>query len=93
MNSDIIIMLSPIVSGLVEGAKRAGLPTQYAGPAALVFAFACTALVIDDPTSREAAMTAVALGLTAAGLYSQANYYIEQWKSEALPPETNEPQA
>lgn len=69
---EIVVLLSPFVVGLVEGAKRSGLPTKYAGSAAMVFAFALTSLVIEDPTSREAASTAIATGLTAAGLYSQA---------------------
>lgn len=74
---ELVVLLSPFVVGLVEGAKRAGLPSKSAGPAALVFAFALTALVAEDPTSRSAALTAIATGLAASGLYSSGKSLLE----------------
>lgn len=67
----VVLLISPFVVGLVETAKRAGLPSERTGPASMIFAFALVALVMPDPTSREAALTAIAAGLAANGLYSQ----------------------
>ena len=82
---DDLISGAPIVAlvpGLVELAKRAGLPTRWAGAAAVVFATALVALVDlarrGDPGSSPVALGAgwflagVVYGLAAAGLYSQA---------------------
>lgn len=83
MDESTALVAAPIIAALVEVAKKAGLPTTYAGPAAIVFAFGVVALLTDDPTSREAATTAIVAGLTAAGMYSQATYYMERVKDEA----------
>lgn len=77
IDTELVVLLAPFVIGLVEGAKRSGLPDRSAGPAALVFAFALTALVAEDPTSRGAALTAIATGLAASGLYSQGKTILE----------------
>lgn len=78
IDTELIVLLAPLVTALVEGAKKAGLSDNYAGPAALVFAFALVALATDDPTSRGAALTAIATGLAASGLYSQIDHYTTQ---------------
>lgn len=62
---------APIVTGLVEAAKRAGLPAQYAGAAAVVLAVPVVVL-LSGQADLEALITAIVAGLTAAGLYSQA---------------------
>ena len=72
-----VLIAAPVVSGLVEAAKKAGLPVEYAGAAAIVFSFGVVSLLVDDPTSRDAAMTAIVTGLTAAGMYSQAKELTE----------------
>ena len=82
---DDLISGAPIVAlvpGLVELAKRAGLPTRWAGAAAVAFATALVALADlarrGDPVNSPAALGAgwllagVVYGLAAAGLYSQA---------------------
>lgn len=79
MDESNVMIAAPIVAGLVEAAKKGGLPTNYAGSAAIVFAFAVCTLLVDDPTSREAAVTSIVTGLTAAGLYSQAKYYADEF--------------
>ena len=68
MDESNVMIAAPIVAGLVEAAKKGGLPTNYAGSAAIVFAFAVCTLLVDDPTS-----------LTAAGLYSQAKHYADEF--------------
>lgn len=74
-----VLIAAPIVAGMVEGAKQAGIiPDTMAGPAALVFAFGVVALLMPDPVSREAALTSIITGLTAAGFYSQAKYYADR---------------
>lgn len=80
LDQSMILLLTPLVTALVEGAKQSGMSTNYAGPAAMVFAFALTALVADEPTSREAALTAIATGLAASGLYSQVAHYADEVK-------------
>jgi hypothetical protein len=60
---------APIVTGIVEGAKQAGLNSRYANVAALAIGFGVAMLLVDDPTSRSAVLTSIATGLTATGLY------------------------
>jgi len=78
IDQDTVILAAPLVTALVEGAKRAGLPSSLAGPAALVYAVVIVALLADDPYSRESALTAIATGLVAAGLYSQVKHYTQR---------------
>lgn len=85
MDESNVMIAAPIVAGLVQGVKTAGLPTEYAGPAAMVFSFAVCALIVPDPTSREAALTAIVTGLTASGLYSQAKYYVDRYRDNDDP--------
>ena len=86
---DDLIFGAPIVAlvpGVVELAKHVGLPTRYAGLAAVVGATALVALadlavvrsgsgsVRDDPFAVVAGwlLAGIVYGLAAAGLYSQA---------------------
>lgn len=85
MNESDVMIAAPIVAGIVQGAKTAGLPTDLAGPAAMVFAFGVVALIVPDPTSRDAALTAIVTGLTAAGLFSQAKYYRDRFSNNDDP--------
>lgn len=71
-----------LVPGLVELAKRAGLPARFAGLAAIATATALVALAdlaaraapATDPLGTAAAwlLAGIVYGLAAAGLYSQA---------------------
>jgi hypothetical protein len=67
-----------IVPGLVEVAKRAGLPARYAGLMAIAVATALVALrdvALHDGTPGSVArwlLGGLVYGLAAAGLYSQA---------------------
>lgn len=76
-------MIVAVVPGIVEVAKRAGLPVRWSGIAAIVAA--CVLVALRDlergeriAATRIAALAAwwvlqgVMLGLAAAGLYSQA---------------------
>lgn len=76
-------MIVAVVPGMVEVAKRAGLPVRWSGVAAMVAATVLIALRDlghGEPVTRAsfAALAAswllqgVVLGLAAAGLYSQA---------------------
>ncbi|MGI8477461.1 MAG: hypothetical protein ACR2OO_13980 [Thermomicrobiales bacterium] len=65
-----------VVLGLVEVAKRAGLPTRYAGLAAILFATLCVALrdLAGGDGFHLAArwlLGGLIAGLAASGLYSQ----------------------
>lgn len=66
----VILTASPLVIGLVEVAKRSGLPARFAPMASLVLALPVMALLVDDPTSTQAFLAAMASGLAASGLYS-----------------------
>lgn len=67
-----------LVPGLVEIAKRAGLPTRFAGIAAIAAAtsiFALNDLAVADGNAGAVAgwiVKGVIAGLASAGLYSQA---------------------
>jgi hypothetical protein len=69
-----------VVPGLVEVAKRAGLPARYAGLLAIGLATALVALrdlALQGGTPGELArwlLSGVVYGLAAAGLYSQARH-------------------
>lgn len=65
-----------VIVALVEGAKRAGLPTRYAPLLAMLLGIACGLLVHvvamrpDAHAWYDAASGGLVLGLSAAGLYS-----------------------
>jgi hypothetical protein len=67
-----------LVPGLVEIAKRTGMPARFAGLAAIAFAtavFALSGLATGSPdgsTIAEWLLRGTIAGLAAAGLYSQA---------------------
>lgn len=76
-------MIVAVVPGIVEVAKRAGLPVRWSGAAAIVTACALVALRDLEEGERLAAsriatmaawwvLQGIMLGLAAAGLYSQA---------------------
>lgn len=71
------IAIIALVPGLVEVAKRLGLPTRYAGLAAILSAIALVALSElgsgASPVAGAARSTVLGLvyGLAASGLYSQ----------------------
>ncbi len=68
--------VSGVIVALVEGAKRAGLPTRWAPVLAVALELACGLLAqVAAVAPRvhiwyEAAGSGIALGLSAAGLYS-----------------------
>jgi hypothetical protein len=69
-----------LVTALVEAAKRAGLPTKYAGLAAVAIGILLTLLVAaaEGALGEEGArlstwlLSGIVTGLAASGLYSQA---------------------
>lgn len=69
---------SGVIVALVEGAKRAGLPTRWAPVLAVLIGLLCgvlTQIAVVTPRVHiwyEAAGAGIALGLSAAGLYSGA---------------------
>jgi hypothetical protein len=69
---------SGVIVALVEGAKRAGLPVRWAPALAVLFGLACGLLAQAAAVAPrvhmwyEAAGAGIALGLSAAGLYSGA---------------------
>ncbi|MCC6313898.1 MAG: hypothetical protein IT337_07775 [Thermomicrobiales bacterium] len=84
--TELMILGAPVAAltgGLVELSKRAGLPTRWAGVAAIIWATALVMLAdvagitgaAGPPDARRAAGWLLAggvSGLAAAGLYSQA---------------------
>lgn len=72
-----IAAATPITAGLVQVAKAAGVPDQLAGITSIIIAIPVVLLLVADPTSREAAITALATGLAASGLYSQTKTLLE----------------
>lgn len=71
------VMVVPLIVGLVEVAKRLGLPRGWAPAVAvglgLAIALGGEALGLAGAAAwRDAAVTGLALGLSAAGLYSGA---------------------
>ena len=70
------VAIVALVPGLVEVAKRAGLPTRYAGLAAIVLAILLVALVDLAGSGADRApagwlLAGVVYGLAAAGLYDR----------------------
>ena len=71
------IVMVPLIVGLVEVAKRVGLPTQYAamlalGLGVLVSVGSWVAAEAGGRDLFEATLVGLALGLSASGLYSVA---------------------
>lgn len=77
------VPLVVIVPGLVQGAKELGLPTQYAGVAAIASCGVVVGLVElqKEPTTARLATWALfslVYGLAASGLYSQVKSVISK---------------
>jgi hypothetical protein len=71
------VLVVPLITGLVEAAKRSGLPERHAALAAMGcgLAIAVGAHLATDVGARplyDAALQGIALGLAASGLYSVA---------------------
>jgi hypothetical protein len=67
------IPIAALIVGLIEVAKKLGLPTRYAPAVAVVFGIVfAVAYKIDTANGSwlEAVVTGIMVGLTAAGLYS-----------------------
>ena len=70
------ILIVPTIVGLVEAAKRLGLPTAYAAPLsvgiglAISVGYTAVAGLPGGTLLADATLRGVALGLSSAGLYS-----------------------
>lgn len=72
-------VLVPIIIGLVEIAKKLGLPTTYAGLLAVVLGIVLSAAYTTlTGQAREIVLTGLATGLAAAGLYSGTKALVEK---------------
>lgn len=77
------VVIVPLIVGLVEAAKRLGLPVQYAAVAALGLGLAASvgAWLTAQAGGRDlfnATLVGLALGLSASGLYSVGRTAREQ---------------
>jgi uncharacterized membrane protein (DUF441 family) len=76
--------LVPIIVGIVELAKMAGLPARYAGLAAVALGLALTYLAsYVGGRPAEVVLTGLATGLAAAGLYSAVKAAVEPERSDS----------
>lgn len=72
-------VLVPIVIGLVELAKRLGLPTAYAGLLAVIMGVLLVAAQsLLTGQARDIVLSGLATGLAAAGLYSGTKALVEK---------------
>lgn len=90
-----------IVTALVEAGKRAGLPSKYAGLAAVGLGILLTLLVaaaegsLGEQGTRLAAwvLSGIVTGLAASGLYSQARVITRPASPAGTPSEPEKPAA
>lgn len=70
------VVLVPLVVGVIEALKRAGLPTSFAPSAAILLGvgaeFLAAGTVVTSPSIGVTLLLGVGVGLGAAGLYSGA---------------------
>lgn len=69
------VVIVPLIVGLVEVAKRTGLPSQYAAPLSLAFGLAISlgawlTAQAGGGGLFDATLLGLAVGLSASGLYS-----------------------
>jgi hypothetical protein len=64
------VLLTPLIVGLVEVAKRAGLPSRFAPLLALALGMGVIGAVAVRPEASRVLLWGIALGLSACGLYS-----------------------
>ena len=82
------ILIVPTIVGLVEAAKRLGVPTAYAAPLAvglgvlISVGYALAAGVPERGALADATLRGLALGLSAAGLYSG----VRGWQQDRTSP-------
>lgn len=71
----------PLVLGLVQLAKEVGLPSRWAGVAALALGVACGLLLplasVGDAPPARAALTGLVAGLSAAGAWSTGKALVQ----------------
>lgn len=66
------VLLTPLIVGVVEVAKRAGLPARLAPLLALALGLGIAGALAAQPAPARVALWGLALGLSAVGLYSGA---------------------
>jgi len=66
----------PLIIGIVELAKRLGLPVKYASLFAVILGVAA-AFLLESGAIAQKALTGIVYGLSAAGLYSSAKTVIK----------------
>jgi hypothetical protein len=64
------VLLAPLIVGVVEVAKRAGLPARLAPLLALALGVGIIGAVTARPEAARVVLWGVMLGLSACGLYS-----------------------
>lgn len=70
------IAIIPLIAGLTQIFKRAGLPAQYS-PFVAIFFGILIAFFYLDVTVKEAILVGVMLGLSASGFYSGTKNLVE----------------
>lgn len=73
-----LVVIVPIIAGIVEIGKRAGLPTRYAGPVAIVLGVAGTVAIGIDPGWGWRILTGVAVGAAASGVYDYTKAVVQR---------------
>jgi hypothetical protein len=64
------VLLTPLIVGLVEVAKRVGMPSRFAPLLALALGIGVVGAVAVRPEASRVLLWGAALGLSACGLYS-----------------------
>jgi hypothetical protein len=70
IDGNLILVLSPIIVGLMQAIKMAGLPSRYAPLGSVVAGVALTGGLSGSEPIRDVILSGIAAGLTASGLYA-----------------------
>lgn len=72
------ILIVPLILGLVEVAKRVGLPDKWSPILSVVLGLLAGVLLLFPEDIRQGVVVGLALGLSATGLYSGAKNIKEE---------------
>lgn len=74
------VFIVPLIIGLVEAAKRVGLPSKWSPVLAVVLGLLAGIMLLFPEDLRQGVVVGLALGLSATGLYSGAKNIHEEVK-------------
>lgn len=74
------VAIIPVIVGLIEAAKRGGLPKRFSPVLALALGILAGVVYLDTESMKEGVLQGIAIGLASVGLYSGSRHVMKKNK-------------